>query len=94
MTARIVADQRRLAAQRRAAQPRQALARAPVRAPAGAPRIEVKNIERGIHNRTFKIKKTACTAKSRRSKKTGRVIRIMTVRRSAIYPAEVRTYLC
>ena len=34
MTARIVADQRRLAAQSRAAQPRQAPARAPVRAPA------------------------------------------------------------
>ena len=53
MTARIVADQRRLAAQKRAAQPRQASARAPAR----APRIEVKNIERGIQNRTFKIKK-------------------------------------
>ena len=89
MTARIVADQRRLAAQKRAAQPRQAS----VRAPARAPRIEVKNIERGIQNRTFKIKKTACTAKSRGSKKTGRFIRIMTVRRSAIYPPEVRTYL-
>ena len=89
MTARIVADQRRLAAQKRAAQPRQASARAPAR----APRIEVKNNERGIQNRTFKIKKTACTAKSRGSKKTGRFIRIMTVRRSAIYPAEVRTYL-
>ena len=89
MTARIVADQRRLAAQKRAAQPRQTSARAPTR----APRIEVKNIERGIQNRTFKIKKTACTAKSRGSKKTGRFIRIMTVRRSAIYPPEVRTYL-
>ena len=69
MTARIVADQRRLAAQSRAAQPRQAPARAPVGAPARAPRIGVKNIEGRIRNRTFKIKKTACAAKSYRSKK-------------------------
>ena len=34
MTAKIVAEQRRLAAQRREAHPRQAPARAPVRAPA------------------------------------------------------------
>ena len=67
MTARIVADQRQLETQRRAAQPRQAPARAPVRALERACRIGVKNIEGKIRNRTFKIN---CTAKSYRSKKT------------------------
>ena len=52
MTARIVADQRQLEAQSRAAQPRQAPARAPVRALERACRIGVKNIEGRIRNRT------------------------------------------
>ena len=73
MTARIVAEQRRLAAQRREAQLRQAPARAPVRAPvrapARAPRIGVKNIEGRIRNRTFKIKKLLAQPKAIEVKK-------------------------
>ena len=76
-------DSRRLSAQRRVAQLRQA--------PARAARIGAKNIEGRIRNRTFKIKKTACTAKSRGSKKYGRIVHRITVRRSTVYPAEVRT---
>ena len=91
MTARIVADQRRLAAQSRAAQPRQAPARAPVRAPARAPRIGVKNIEGRIRNRTFKIKKLLAQPKAIEVKNNGCVVRRMTIRKSTIYPAEVRT---
>ena len=56
MTGSIVADQTRFSLQRRAAQSRQAPARAPVRASARAPRIGVKNIEGRIRNSAFKIK--------------------------------------
>ena len=69
MTARIVADQTQLAVQRREAQLWQAPATAPMRAPVIAPRIGVKTFEARIRNRTFKIKKTACTTKIYRSKK-------------------------
>ena len=52
MTGSIVADQTRFSSQRRAAQSRQA----PARASARAPRIGVKNIEGRIRNSAFKIK--------------------------------------
>ena len=70
MTARIEAEQRRLAAQRREAHPRQAPARAPVRAPARAPRIRLKNIEGRIRNRTFEIKKLLAQPKAIEVKNT------------------------
>ena len=81
--ARIISDQKWLAVQRRAVPPRQA----PVR----APRIGVKNIEGRIRNRTVKIKKKLLAQPNVKVEKNGRDVRRMTVRRSAIYLAEVRT---
>ena len=92
MTARIAADQRQVAAQRRAAQIRQAPVRALMRAPVRTPRIRVKTIEGRIRNRTFKIKKLLAQPKAIEVKKSDRVVRRMTVRKSKIYPAETRTH--
>ena len=90
MIARIVADQRRQAArvaasankpgpsnQRRRRQPRQK-------------KIGVKNIERRIRGRSFKMKRLLAQQRNNDVKKNGIVIRKMVVRRRTIFPAEVR----
>ena len=84
MTVRIVSDQRRLSVQRTVAPPRQV--------PARAPRNSVKNIEEGIRNRTFKIKKLLVQQKVVEVKKNVCVVCGMAVRRSTVYQAEVRIH--
>ena len=89
MIVRIVADQRRQAVrtaaavnkpgpsnQRRRRQPRQ--------------RIGVKNIERRIRGRSFKIKRLIAQQKNNDVKKNGIVAHKMAVRRRKIFPAEVK----
>ena len=50
----------------------------------------VKNIESRVRNRRFKIKGMIAQPKIVEVKKNGRVVRKMIVRRSTVYPAEVR----
>ena len=89
MIVKIVADQRRQAArtavavnkpgpsnQRRRRQPRQ--------------RIGVKNIERRIRGRSFKIKRLTAQQRNNNVKKNGIVAHKMAVRRRKIFPAEVK----
>ena len=89
MIARIVADQWRQAAravaaankpgpsnQRRRRQPRQ--------------RIGVKNIERRIRGRSFKIKRLIAQQRNNDVKKNGIVAHKMAVRRRKIFTAEVK----
>ena len=75
MIARIVSDQRWRQFQRRQA------ARKRVRS-------GVKNIEGRVRNKTFKIKQLIAVPKNIQVKKNGQVVRRMTVRRRAIFPAE------
>ena len=86
MIARIVQDQRRQAA-------RQAVRlRAKPVAAVRPPRQQtgVKNIERRIRNRTFRIKRLLAQPKNVDDKRRGVVVWKMVVRRRTIFPAEVR----
>ena len=53
-------------------------------------RIGVKNIERTIRNRTFKIKRLLTHPKNVDIKKRGVVVRKKAARRRTIFPADVR----
>ena len=75
MVARIVSEQRRKQFQRRQA------ARKRVRS-------GIKNIVGRVRNKTFKIKQLIAVPKNIQVKKNGQVVRRMTVRRRAIFPAE------
>lgn len=56
-----------------------------------APRKGVKNIEKRVRNKRFKIKRMTAQPKNVKVKSNGRVVRKMAVRRATIYLAEVRT---
>ena len=75
MIARIVSDQRWRQFQRRQAARKQV-------------RSGVKNIEGRVRNKTFKIKQFIAVPKNIQVKKNDQVVRRMTVRRTAIFPAE------
>ena len=90
MIARIVQDQRRQAARARARAKPAAAVRPSGQRRVPRQRIRVKNIEGRIRNRTFKIKSLLAHPKNVDVKKRGVVVRKMVVRRSKIYPAEVK----
>ena len=75
MIARIVSDQRWRQFQRRQAACKRV-------------RSGVKNIEGIVRNKTFKIKQFIAVPKNIQVKKNDQVVRRMTVRRTAIFPAE------
>ena len=50
----------------------------------------VKNNERRIRNKTFKVKQLIALPKNVQVKKNGQVVRRMTTRRKAIFPPERR----
>ena len=60
------------------------------RRPVRAQGMGVKNIEGRVRNRRFKIKRMMAQSKNVEVKKNGRVVRKMIVRRSTVYPIEVR----
>ena len=59
-------------------------------APRKRVRFGVKNIEGRVCNKTFKIKQLIAEPKNIQVKKNEKVVRRMTVHRTAIFPAEHR----
>ena len=60
------------------------------RRPKRTPGMGIKNLERRVRNRRFKIKAMVAQPKNVEVKRNGKIVRKMVVRRSTIYPAEVR----
>ena len=83
LRARVDYNQRKQVAQRQIARQRH---RRPVRAPGTG----AENIEGRVRSRTFKKKRMMTQPKTVETKKNGRVVFKMVVRRSIVYPAEVR----